>query len=171
MNTLHVKLFLKKYVDLSAREKHKTLVHSQFLGSCSKKNKRNVRMLPTQEQPLLGLKGRRAWPFQSGETGDKVTGIFSVSSSTRGGGEEKKKKRDFFFHSFLCNHRIFYPVFLAPHYPVPLTPYTLRCSLAETFAKTLMTCLFFRTIEFLDFKRGGWKRMDHWTGRYKRAPE
>jgi len=100
MNTLYVKLFLKKYVDLSARGKHKTRVHSQFLGSCSKKDERNFRMQPTQEQPLLGLKGRRAWPFQSGETGDRVTGIFSASSSTRGGEEAKKNKTNFFFPFF-----------------------------------------------------------------------
>lgn len=76
----------------------------------------------------------------------------------------KQKKKTGFSHFYFYIRRIFYPI-LEPSHLIPLTPSTLLRSLAEAFAKTLMTCLFFHTIEFVGFKREGWKRRDHRTGR------
>jgi hypothetical protein len=107
------------------------------------------------------------WPFQSRETGDKVAGIlfclFIHMEDTRKKKSEGKEESSF-SQFYLYIRRISYPV-LEPSHLIPLTPSTLLCSLAEAFAKTLMTCLFFHTIEFVGFKREGWKTRDHWAGR------
>lgn len=76
----------------------------------------------------------------------------------------KRRKKTGFSHFYFYVRRIFYPV-LEPSHLIPSTPSTLPCSLAEAFAKTLMTCLFFHTIEFVGFRREGRRRRDHRASR------
>jgi hypothetical protein len=86
---------------------------------------------------------------------------FSHGGHIRKRGVKRKTKTDF-SHSYFYVRRIFCPALEASHL-IPLTPSTLPCSLAEAFAKTLMTCLFFHTIEFVGFRREG--RRSHRPGR------